>query len=97
MYQLAVVPAREESAGAVAARVAMAVRARDASIAWMPVYAHFDGIRYYQYTVEVSTDNKAWTQVVDASKNTSPRIWSKCVRSKPASNRRPDTKGNHLP
>ncbi|MCY2930675.1 MAG: family 20 glycosylhydrolase [Planctomycetota bacterium] len=30
----------------------------------------FDGIRYYQYTVEVSTDDKVWTPVADASKNT---------------------------
>jgi hypothetical protein len=30
----------------------------------------FDGQRYYQYTVEVSTDDKNWTKVADASKNT---------------------------
>ena len=28
--------------------------------------------RYYQYTVELSADAKAWTMVVDASKNTAP-------------------------
>ncbi|MBT7068862.1 MAG: discoidin domain-containing protein, partial [Verrucomicrobia bacterium] len=28
------------------------------------------GSRYYQYTVEVSTDGKDWQQVVDMSKNT---------------------------
>ncbi len=34
------------------------------------VVPFFDGNRYYQYTVEVSTDGKNWAQVVDASKNT---------------------------
>ncbi len=34
------------------------------------VVPYFDGMRYYQYTVEVSTDGSKWTQVVDASKNT---------------------------
>jgi hypothetical protein len=27
-------------------------------------------MRYYQYTVELSTDDKNWTVAVDASKNT---------------------------
>ncbi|MCY2925464.1 MAG: discoidin domain-containing protein [Planctomycetota bacterium] len=36
------------------------------------VVPYFDGHRYYQYTVEVSTDDKAWALVADASKNTTP-------------------------
>ena len=31
---------------------------------------YYDGARYYQYTIEVSPDGKAWTLVDDASKNT---------------------------
>ncbi|MCY2928540.1 MAG: discoidin domain-containing protein, partial [Planctomycetota bacterium] len=34
------------------------------------VYPYWDGVRYYQYTVEVSPDGTTWRQVVDASKNT---------------------------
>ena len=33
------------------------------------VVPHWDGVRYYQYTVDVSTDGEKWTQVADASKN----------------------------
>ncbi len=33
------------------------------------VVPYWDGVRYYQYTVEVSTDGKDWKQVIDASKN----------------------------
>lgn len=36
------------------------------------VFPYWDGYRYYQYTVSLSTDGKTWTQVVDASKNTTP-------------------------
>jgi hypothetical protein len=36
------------------------------------IFPYWDGIRYYQYTVEVSTDGKTWKQVVDAGKNTTP-------------------------
>jgi hypothetical protein len=36
------------------------------------VYPYWDGVRYYQYTIEVSTDGKSWKQVVDASKNATP-------------------------
>ncbi|MEO6907105.1 MAG: discoidin domain-containing protein, partial [Abditibacteriaceae bacterium] len=36
------------------------------------IYTYFDGTRYYQYTVEASTDNKNWTQVVDMSANIKP-------------------------
>ncbi|MCY2927273.1 MAG: family 20 glycosylhydrolase, partial [Planctomycetota bacterium] len=36
------------------------------------VIPYFDGKRYYQYTVEVSADEKTWTKVVDASANTAP-------------------------
>ena len=36
------------------------------------IFPYFDGRRYYQYTVEVSTDGKNWTQVVDMSQNTTP-------------------------
>jgi len=45
---------------------------KEYSVDRIQVVPYFDGIRYYQYTVEVSTDDKAWTQVVDASKNTTP-------------------------
>jgi hypothetical protein len=34
------------------------------------VIPYFDGKRYYQYSVEVSSDEKNWTKVVDASTNT---------------------------
>jgi hypothetical protein len=34
------------------------------------VVTYWDGGRYYQYTVELSTDGKAWKKVVDASANT---------------------------
>jgi hexosaminidase len=34
------------------------------------VFPYWDGGRYYQYIVEVSTDDKQWTKVVDMSKNT---------------------------
>ena len=36
------------------------------------VFPYWDGSRYYQYTVEVSTDEKEWTRVVDMSANTTP-------------------------
>lgn len=36
------------------------------------VFPYWDGRRYYQYTVEVSTDAKKWTEVVDGRKNTAP-------------------------
>jgi len=45
---------------------------KEYSVGRIQVVPFFDGIRYYQYTVEVSTDDKTWTQVVDASKNTTP-------------------------
>jgi hypothetical protein len=31
---------------------------------------YFDGMRYYQYTVEASTDGATWKQIVDACRNT---------------------------
>jgi hexosaminidase len=34
------------------------------------VFPYWGGGRYYQYTVEVSTDGRKWTRVVDAGKNT---------------------------
>ena len=36
------------------------------------VFTYHDGERYYQYTIEVSSDGKTWTKVVDMSKNTTP-------------------------
>jgi hexosaminidase len=36
------------------------------------IFPYWDGGRYYQYTIEVSTDGKSWAQVVDASKNATP-------------------------
>jgi len=45
---------------------------KEYSVDRVQVVPYFDGGWYYQYTVEVSTDAKAWTQVVDASKNTTP-------------------------
>ena len=44
---------------------------KEYSVDRIQVVPFFDGLRYYQYTVEVSTDDKAWATVVDASKNTS--------------------------
>ena len=39
------------------------------------IFPYWDGARYYQYTIELSTDGEKWTQVVDASKNTTPETW----------------------
>jgi HEAT repeat protein len=36
-----------------------------------PVF-YWDGVRHYQYTIEVSTDGESWTQVVDASTTEEP-------------------------
>lgn len=36
------------------------------------IFPYWDGERYYQYTVELSADNKNWTKVVDQSANTRP-------------------------
>ena len=36
------------------------------------VFPYWDGSRSYQYTVEISNDAKAWTQVADMSQNTKP-------------------------
>lgn len=36
------------------------------------LYTYWVGNRYYQYTVEVSLDNRNWSQVVDRSTNTTP-------------------------
>ncbi len=40
------------------------------SVDRIQVVPYFDGRRYYQYTVEVSADDKSWTLVADASQNT---------------------------
>ncbi|MEI7837411.1 MAG: family 20 glycosylhydrolase [Planctomycetota bacterium] len=45
---------------------------KEYSVDRVQVVPYFDGARYYQYTVEISTDGQAWTQVVDASKNAAP-------------------------
>jgi len=42
------------------------------SIKRIVVFPFWDGKRYYQYTVEVSTDAKQWTKVADRSDNTIP-------------------------
>lgn len=42
------------------------------AIGRIKVYTYYDGKRYYQYTVEVSTDGRHWTQVADMSGNTKP-------------------------
>ena len=36
------------------------------------LWPYWDGGRYYQYTVELSADGERWTEVVDASANTTP-------------------------
>jgi len=36
------------------------------------VYFYWDGARYYQYTLDVSTDLQTWQTVVDARDNTTP-------------------------
>ena len=33
------------------------------------LYTYWDGGRFYQYKIDVSTDGKQWTNVVDASQN----------------------------
>jgi alpha-N-acetylglucosaminidase len=42
------------------------------SISKIQVFPYVDGTRYYQYTVEISSDGKSWKQVVDYSKNEQP-------------------------
>ena len=44
----------------------------DEKISTVKVVNYFRDKRYYQYTVEISTDNKSWKQVADMSKNTAP-------------------------
>jgi len=36
------------------------------------IILYWDGTRYYQYTVDVSTDGQAWRTVVDQRANTTP-------------------------
>lgn len=36
------------------------------------LWTYWDGSRHYQYTVEASLDGASWTEVVDASANTTP-------------------------
>jgi hypothetical protein len=36
------------------------------------IVPYWDGNRYYQYSIELSSDGKEWTKVVDASGNTAP-------------------------
>ncbi|MCY2930384.1 MAG: family 20 glycosylhydrolase [Planctomycetota bacterium] len=36
------------------------------------VFPYWDDVRYYQYTIELSTDGKTWKRVADASANTAP-------------------------
>ena len=38
------------------------------------VFPYWDGSRYYQYTIEVSPDEKNWTQVADMSRNTNAAV-----------------------
>ncbi len=45
---------------------------KEHSVDRIQVVPYFDGGRFYQYTVDVSTDDKTWKQVVDASNNTTP-------------------------
>ena len=36
------------------------------------LFTYWGGRRYYHYTIEVSLEGQSWTQVVDASENTTP-------------------------
>lgn len=36
------------------------------------IYPYYDGIRYYQYAIEASSDGERWTRVVDMSANKTP-------------------------
>ncbi|MCY2929542.1 MAG: family 20 glycosylhydrolase [Planctomycetota bacterium] len=45
---------------------------KEYSLARVQVVPFFDGTRFYQYTIEVSADGKAWALVADASKNATP-------------------------
>ncbi|MDB4303774.1 GH92 family glycosyl hydrolase [Desulfosarcina sp.] len=38
-------------------------------ISKVQIFPYWDGYRYYQYTIEVSSDAKAWKKIVDASEN----------------------------
>lgn len=42
------------------------------AVSRIKLYPFHDGRRYYQYTIEVSTDGKSWKQVVDMTKNVQP-------------------------
>lgn len=36
------------------------------------IFPYWDGSRYYQYTIDVSTDGKTWNTIVDYTANTTP-------------------------
>lgn len=42
------------------------------SVGRMKLHTYYDGRRYYQYTIEVSLDEKQWKQIVDMTKNVQP-------------------------
>lgn len=42
------------------------------SVNRIKLYPYYDGRRYYQYTIEVSTDGKQWSSIVDMTKNVEP-------------------------
>ncbi len=44
----------------------------ESSIDHIELFPYWDGRRYYQYTIEVSTDGVSWTKIVDRSNNTTP-------------------------
>ncbi|MBN1901606.1 discoidin domain-containing protein, partial [Candidatus Sumerlaeota bacterium] len=43
---------------------------KEYNIGAIQVFPYWDGSRYYQYTVETSTDGKEWNKVIDMSANT---------------------------
>ncbi|MEX0774419.1 MAG: chitobiase/beta-hexosaminidase C-terminal domain-containing protein [Phycisphaeraceae bacterium] len=45
---------------------------QETRISRVDVYTYWDGRRYYQYRVEISTDKQTWSPVADMSKNTTP-------------------------
>lgn len=45
---------------------------KEFSVDLIELFPYWDGRRYYQYTIEVSLDGKAWTKVIDKSTNMVP-------------------------
>ena len=45
---------------------------KETEVGEVQLFTYWDDKRYYQYAIELSTDGKTWTKVVDAASNTTP-------------------------